>query len=338
MESHPIPQNVTSFEFHLVGDMTLKQFGYLSGGIGMAYLVFILFGSAFPIIAWPIILISSALGVAFAFLPIQERPLDHWLGAFFKAIFRPTQLKFLSSYLKIEDPNFGQRLNLYLTSLHGPIPANIASPAPQSPPALKPVSKKAGEPEPLPSPSELKETVSLAQQAQTIKSEILKTESQLNKIKQSAAQPGSTPKEFTAQFASLMSELQTLNQKAGVVSKELANLSKTPPLTTKQSIKAKSVPTLTLTTTANIINGIVIDAQGNYLENAIIVAHDRQALPVRALKTNKLGQFIAATPLPSGTYTINIEKDGLSFDQIEVELKGELLRPIIIQAQKVVPL
>ena len=33
METHPVPQNISSYEFRLVGDMTLKQFLYLAGGI-----------------------------------------------------------------------------------------------------------------------------------------------------------------------------------------------------------------------------------------------------------------------------------------------------------------
>ncbi|KKR52786.1 MAG: hypothetical protein UT88_C0021G0001, partial [Candidatus Woesebacteria bacterium GW2011_GWD2_40_19] len=32
MEQHPIPQNISSYQFRLVGDMTLKQFFQLAGG------------------------------------------------------------------------------------------------------------------------------------------------------------------------------------------------------------------------------------------------------------------------------------------------------------------
>ncbi len=113
-QAHPIPQNVTNFEFHLVGDMTLKQFAYLAGGVGFAFLIFTTLSTVQPLIAWPIIIISSLLGVAFAFLPIQERPLDHWVGAFFRAIFQPTSLKYSSKILNVSDPLFSKRLNHYL--------------------------------------------------------------------------------------------------------------------------------------------------------------------------------------------------------------------------------
>jgi hypothetical protein len=117
-QAHPIPQNVTNFEFHLVGDMTLKQFGYLALGLGVAFITFIGLASPFPFVAYPIILISAATGAAFAFVPIQERPLDHWVAAFFKAIFQPTKLTYQSKILKKEDPFFSKRLALYIKNKH----------------------------------------------------------------------------------------------------------------------------------------------------------------------------------------------------------------------------
>lgn len=394
MESHPVPQNVTSFEFHLIGDMTLKQFGYLGGGVGIAYLVFIIIGSSFPYIAWPIIFVSAGAGVALAFLPIQEQPLDHWLGAFIAAIFKPTQLKFKSDKIQPDSYEFENRLILYLNYLENPVievppvpqvqpqpvpkptfsdtpiqaqPAvstpvinpqptiSQPRPAPQ-PPVNQPVTPpKPAEitkpqvaqvtqpqtttqppikPETLPTPEELKYTVDLAKRAQTIQTQILQTEQQLNQIKINAAQPGSDSKTFLAQFGTLITQLQGLNQQAGDISKQLAVLSKSSLQNQNIVTKAKSIPTLSLTQTPNIINGIVTDANGDYLEDSIVVAHDKQNLPVRALKTNKLGQFIAATPLPEGTYTINVEKDDLFFDTVEINLKGEVLNPIMISARK----
>ena len=87
MEPHPIPQNVTTFQFHLVGDMTLKQFMYLAAGSGIAYVIFVFFSKDYPIVSWPAIVISAGLGAAFAFLPFNSRPLDYWVAAFFKAIY-----------------------------------------------------------------------------------------------------------------------------------------------------------------------------------------------------------------------------------------------------------
>lgn len=90
MEQHPVPRNISSFQFHLVGDMTIRQFIYLAGGVFIGFLV-IKF-TPFPnILKWIIAAIPALSGAAFAFLPIAERPLDKWIVAFLRSINSPTQ-------------------------------------------------------------------------------------------------------------------------------------------------------------------------------------------------------------------------------------------------------
>jgi hypothetical protein len=520
MEAHPVPQNVTQFEFHLIGNMTMRQFGYLAVGMGLAYVIFILFATTLPYIAYPLIVICASLGAAYAFLPIMDRPLDHWTAAFIKAITKPTMRKYESKRLGAQDPRFSNRLELYLqqiqapdnplkraaiTSIHtvysGPraatapedaapepvkseqppkeehkqaeaqqpveeapkiveppleepqpvhnqatpepapetetkqvvidfskpeentadsalehekakeavnnflndlstlakqqgsqsIPEHVAQvqvhveqphqevikptppppplpplPVLTQPPAHTPVpapqiTHPAPQIEPLinlpstdellspalpqiepkneefPSKEELDKTVQLAKQAQLVQSQILAAEKQIDTIKTGAAHNNVDPQKYTQEFQSVLSTLQKLNEKARDISHDLAELSKND---TSQNLvrepvsKPNIIPTLTLTQIPNILNGIVTDSQGNYIESAIVVAHDKQGLPVRALKTNKLGQFIAATPLPSGTYTISIEKDDMAFDVIQVELNDKVLNPIVISAKR----
>ena len=89
IENHPIPQDITGFEFKLIGNMTLKQFAYLAGGVIIAWVLYIL--PLFVFIKIPLALAFVALGASFAFLPIGGRPMDVMLGNFFKAVFSPTQ-------------------------------------------------------------------------------------------------------------------------------------------------------------------------------------------------------------------------------------------------------
>jgi hypothetical protein len=89
MENHPIPQDITGFEFKLVGDMTVKQFAYVAGGVVSGFIVY-----ASPLLALikiPLALIFVGIGAAFAFLPIEGRPMDLMIRNFFKAVFSPTQ-------------------------------------------------------------------------------------------------------------------------------------------------------------------------------------------------------------------------------------------------------
>src|SRR3990170_3213482 len=88
MEQHPIPQQISSYQFRLVGDMTLKQFSQLAGG---ALISLLLYASPLhPFIKWPLIVLSFLFGVALAFLPIEDRPLSTWIFIFFRSIYSPT--------------------------------------------------------------------------------------------------------------------------------------------------------------------------------------------------------------------------------------------------------
>lgn len=89
MREHPIPQDITSYKFHIVGSMTLKQFGELA--VGVIFAVIFWQTNLFFFIKWPLIILSLILGVVAAFVPLGERPLDHWITTFFKVLYRPTQ-------------------------------------------------------------------------------------------------------------------------------------------------------------------------------------------------------------------------------------------------------
>lgn len=370
MDAHPIPQDVTNFQFRLVGDMTLKQFSYLAVGTGLAYILFVFLSSSFPLIAWPLIVLSAGLGAAFAFLPIADRPLDHWLGAFIKAISSPTKRSWRVKNISTKDPAFTNRLNLYLQNIQAP----AVSPLPKLPinAQVAPISQPLVTPSPMlqtqgapslvlrtgPSVAEeknedLKQLVETAKKAQIIQTQIVQTEHQLNELKQQYIQPAINQAMVDRQFKAVLGNLNNLNAQAQSIEAELGQLSSppTPPSPLLPAIPTPTTPApkkdfvtvvtiqpsktlnLTLTNTPNIINGIVTDSQNNYLEGVIVVTHDKDGLPVRALRTNKLGQFIAATPLVNGVYTMTIEKDGLAFDTLKIELTGAILPPIKVSAK-----
>jgi len=135
MEQHPVPQNVTTFQFRLIGDMTLKQFGYLCAG---AILAFIAYKLPLPfIITWPLTGAFAFLGIGFAFIPIEERPMDVWVFSFFKSIYNPTQ--YIWSHeapttppaTKVPPPQVSPKTA-------GAVPASAPAAAPVQPPLAKP--------------------------------------------------------------------------------------------------------------------------------------------------------------------------------------------------------
>ena len=89
MKEHAIPQDITGYKFHIVGNMTLKQFAEVALGVVMAFFIYKT-NLYFPI-KWALIASSAALGFALAFLPIEERPLDHWFTIFFSILYKPTK-------------------------------------------------------------------------------------------------------------------------------------------------------------------------------------------------------------------------------------------------------
>lgn len=342
-EAHPIPQNVTSFQFKLVGDMTLKQFIYLASGAGLAYLTFVTWAVAIPFLAWPIIIISSLLGIAFAFLPLYDRPLDHWVKAFFRAVFSPTKRvwkKGTKTYK--EDPTFFKRWSLYVASYTQPLenkvilPVVAAASAGQTPSPTIPVFTPA---QPLPSPEQLSKTVSLAKEAQTIQLKIVEKERELEALKQ-GSQSAANPQLYTQQANQLIAQLNSLVSQSSQLKAQLDQINKKAaekptvltPIVTPLQTRPKPI-SIRLTSTPNVINGVVFDQSGNYLEGVVVVIYDKEGLPVRALKTNKLGQFTGSTPLPNGVYKIEVEKESFHFDVLQTELKGGVLPALTVAAK-----
>jgi len=82
----------------------------------------------------------------------------------------------------------------------------------------------------------------------------------------------------------------------------------------------------------NILLGIVKDPRGKVIQNILVEVIDKNNIPVRAFKTNALGQFISATPLPDGTYIIRFEDPTKNneFDTVEVTLDGTIFQPLEI--------
>lgn len=377
---HPVPQNVTSFEFHLVGDMTLKQFGYLAAGLIIAYLAVVLLIPVNFFLAFPVIALSSLAGAAFAFMPILDRPLDHWLKAFLTAVYSPTQGFWAppeggNEKISPRDPLFQNRLQIYLSSsgnIAMPLPPRISikplqinqAGLPRQTPAFNfqspnripnpqenslPSSLDLGighqegtknipAPSTLPSDKELSQLVSMAKQIQFLRGRIGETEQQLQKLSTAAGaggQPGGQISQLYTNLQSLVTQTENLYQQSSQMNKAV------PPPPKAKSAKVVVVepqkPTekqVMITSLPNVINGIVTDLESNFLEGVIVIIHNKEGLPVRAIKTNKLGQFAGATPLPSGVYTVTLEKEGLDFDTLRVTLSGDVLTPLRISARK----
>lgn len=89
MDNHPIPQDVTGFQFRLIGNMTVKQFAYIAvGAVGAVILYYLPIFILIKIVLIPLFILG---GVTLAFVPIEGRPVDVMAANFLKALFAPNQ-------------------------------------------------------------------------------------------------------------------------------------------------------------------------------------------------------------------------------------------------------
>jgi hypothetical protein len=93
-----------------------------------------------------------------------------------------------------------------------------------------------------------------------------------------------------------------------------------------------------LTTFPNVVTGITRDSDNNLLPGVLVTVRDKDGMPIRALKTNRLGQFAASTPIANGTYLVEIEdpRNRYTFDRVQVTLNGSIVPAleIIAKSQK----
>jgi len=84
-----VPRQITTFEFKLIGFLTLKQFLYLLASISVAAVVFFVF----PVPLVNIVLAGLVVlgGAVLAFVPIYDRPADQLVKDFINVLRSPTQ-------------------------------------------------------------------------------------------------------------------------------------------------------------------------------------------------------------------------------------------------------
>lgn len=89
MQEHFIPQDISNYRFHLIGELDLQQFLEILFGVGIAVIIY---QFNWPgIIKWPLMILFAGLGLVAAFIPIADQPLSHWIKVFTKALFAPTK-------------------------------------------------------------------------------------------------------------------------------------------------------------------------------------------------------------------------------------------------------
>lgn len=402
MKEHPIPQDITNYRFHIVGSMTLKQFGEVLAGVIISLIIYQT--NLIAIIKWPLIVLFFGGGLLTAFVPIEERPLSHWISTFFGIIYKPTQFfwkreqkipePFLykgdeSKILHVQEvdltPARRQRIKEFLSSTKAITPdpedltvqehqqimsvMNLFETGPEASPIIDPVNVQKpdltvrvrtlrGLTEPDPEPEIISQVESpLQTQLKTAPLQpILPDPQDLVSI---TVDNDSTKKDVFLETAQVAQNIEIPEAQAISVSKKSINDDSTDqsPKTTQVTEKQvfftqEEAPSPTIDTSEatkatfnaalpfpdkpdqpNKLVGMVLTPEQEIIPNAIVEITTEKGDVVRAVKTNALGQFFITTPLASGKYVVAVQKTGLSFDPIKIELKNKIVEPLEIRSK-----
>ncbi len=395
MREHPIPQDITGYKFHIIGSMTLKQFVEIALGVGLAGLIYV---SNLPTpIKWALILFSVGLGGMVAFLPIEERPLDHWIITFIKTMYKPTQF-FWKREAHVPDVfsyqqhlntgaseditvDFGpvrkERIKEYLTSV-----PNVTDPSAFEHEELQKMETILGFFSSVHTQHTTTQKAALEKPQLGVRVRNLRPTHQENVVYQTTQQTVLTndmvnttqegadlapaqmyvqqqPTKQQKQVEDVAKEIAVPEtelilvadkEKQGAVHNHEEPTTAQDPLTAEQMTFMSDQGTTTATeairaaafnanlpfpespSEPNKLVGMVLSPNDDLIVNAIIEILKPNGRVVRAVKTNALGQFFITTPLSAGDYTLTVEKDGLTFEPLNISLTDQIVQPIEIRS------
>jgi Carboxypeptidase regulatory-like domain len=337
-QEHAIPQQISSYQFRLVGDMTIQQFFQIAGG---AVITLILYTTNLPdYIKWPLMLVSFLIGVALAFFPVEDRPLAKWIVLFFKSIYSPTLYEWQKDYQK--PYYFQDDLPVALQQAQATAQAQTVQPE-----IAQPVQQPVGPIIPEQPVQPLDPSSHALEQTERIFLD--KLDDHFSEKAQSALVPDTSAPQPTVvgqsvfvptteavvveQNAKLTSDPAPIEVQRATPSTSISPMAKTDTTGSTQVAQySEEAAPPTPSSIPNVIVGQVISKDGAILENAILEIHDSEGHSVRALKTNKLGHFMIVTPLSNGHYQISAEKEGYTFTTQTIELTGTLVPPIFVRS------
>jgi hypothetical protein len=358
MKQHPVPQHIASYHFRLIGEMTLKQFLELAGGLVIAWLIYSLKIPSF--IKWPFVLIAGIGGAALAFLPVEERSLDKWVVSFLRSIYSPTQFLYKkenqapsiftmptknmvkSSYQKKAARPTKTQISEYLESF--PQIKKLNKIEKQEKSRLNQIFQLLDEEQEEEEKYNIKPDTAESATESVLKSRTrkLRPESQINIPKTDEIKIEKKETSVSGRTATQADINKDVKPAGKPQVKAAPPLS--PPILVESSyahnldpaIAAQFSTTLPIPQTPevpNLIVGMVLNDISKIVPGALIEIINEKGETARALKSNKLGQFFSASPLKNGKYQIKVEHPKFVFDIIELKAKGKIILPLKIIAK-----
>lgn len=329
-----------SVEFKLFGELTIKQFLYVGGGAGMAYLVVASDMNVLVKLILSVILAGG--GAALALIPINNQPLEVWIGNFLVAMFNPTK----RVWKKGENPNNPK--TIYTTADEfSKMNAINASTMPDINTKITYTPKTtAGAPI-----SSQNSTTTLPNSAkiEVQQSDLISTEEALATVSPLQATTQTTPKVEPAVPSTAPQNLIT--KQNNMTMENMDNSDKTKDLQQVISNPAPGAKPVRQTfildinklqdhaaalpgyaPKPNILKGVVKAVDGGLIAGAIVIIKRKENnQPARAMVTNALGEFETSTSLDDGTYLIDISHSDREMPLYELSLNSTPVPPMQFQ-------
>lgn len=331
MQQHPVPQNVTQYQFRLVGDMTLKQFLELALGLVLAYLFYA--SNLVFVFKWPLVILSILFGAGLAFFPIEDRPLDQWIVNFVRSIYAPTRFIWKKTDkvppLFVFEAHAGDAVTTITKTIKAPAVSTqkdaVVSDLSETETARLAMLDSLFATQPA-APAEAR---ALADQPSLVDRPTVS----VRKLSPAAAVSGlvahapiiSPPSPAIAKALTGPAPENVIFTAPTAIARQ--SLGDGRPLGSPKRVALPASPKL-----PNLVTGVVVDQHDKLVENAIVQIVSGDGIPQRAMKTNSLGQFYTSTPLSPGSYVVEVDKVGATFAPQQIMINNTIFTPIELRA------
>lgn len=366
MRDHPIPQDVVGYRFHIVGNMTLKQFAEVAAGVILAVILYNT--NLIAPVKWTLIVLSAASGALIAFVPIEERPLDHWITTFFSRIYNPTkfywrkesEIPFAFTHQKRDKTAEEEAFEIDLTPARRARIKEYMESVRSSQETDSWETEESAKLADILSQYESVEVKNISSTPLKIKPQLTTRIRSLSKASPQIdkALPEKPPEKVVFQSPPAEEAILTPASEAPPESTiETASL----PVTDVEPVAAAvpQVPQQDILTPApltdvsgqlqptnsnaklpfpeqpsrpNVLSGMVLTPDNKLIDQVTIRLKNAQGQVLHAFRTNLLGQFTSSTAFPNGTYIISAEKSPFTFPEQTITLNGNIVVPLEIRA------
>ncbi len=301
MKQHAIPQNILDIEFKLFTKFTVREFTYMAVGIGFGGIFLYMYskGDIPGIVAFPIFLTSSAIGLFLGLVPINDQKADVFLRNYITAITSPTQRVWKNAKL---DQKLGK------PTLPNETKAGMERGVAANKPKIVGTSQA----------SDQGTKYIEDEKLQALDNEEAQKLAQISKEAVQAGVGSTTP---------LPKDIPVQNQQAQQPVPNSSNI----------SINSQNISNFEIALPDGVVlngslNMQILNKENTPVSGAVATIKDSTGRVLSAFRANDQGYILTNKILNPGTYYINVKDEKNTYPQVQVLLDGNSIKPFKITA------